>query len=316
MIDTNTQSGLIGALHVRLRSLAAIGACGVMALAGISHAGGSVTMTFEDFLPPGGVLELPVTPYTEVGFTLDSSDSGGTSDGIFEAGTFFNDNGTDIFGWCGGPCFNDPILPIVLTLERTDSMPFAFLSFDASGLFGGDDPGLIDVVGNLVGGGTVSQTIDPTPNVWTTFPLTGFNNVESVEISLVSSPDAGPAMDNLVMSPPPPEVSCFADPVSDDDDCALAVSWEVIFSPDCEGTVEAVIDIGCDLIPVENGQIVDLECEDDDDCEFEFDDDDDVLEIESSIAVLVVVATDIDGNETICELDLCAACPLDDDDDG
>ena len=159
MIDTTTQSGLIGALHLRLRSLAAIGACGVMALAGISHAGGSVTMTFEDFLPPAGVLAVPVTPYTEVGFTLDSADSGGTSDGIFAAGVVFNDNGTDIFGWCGGPCFNDPILPIVLTLERTDSMPFAFLSFDASGLFVGDDPGLIEVVGNLVGGGTVSQTI-------------------------------------------------------------------------------------------------------------------------------------------------------------
>ncbi len=263
-------------------------------------------------------MAVPVTPYTEVGFTLDSADSGGTSDGIFEAGTFFNDNGTDIFGWCGGPCFMDPILPIVLTLERTDSMPFAFLSFDASGLFVGDDPGLIDVVGNLVGGGTVSQTIDPTPNVWNTFPLTGFNNLESVEISLVSSPDAGPAMDNLVMFTPP-EVSCFADPVSDDDDCALAVSWEVIFLPDCEGTVEAVIDIGCDLIPVENGQIVELECGDDDDddddsddCEAEFDDG--VLEIESASAVLVITATDSDGNETICEVDLCAACPTEDDD--
>ena len=38
------------------------------------------------------------------------------------------------------------------------------------------------------------------------------------------------------------------------------MSWVVSFSPDCEGTVEAVIDIGCDEIPVENGQIVDLLC--------------------------------------------------------
>ena len=44
------------------------------------------------------------------------------------------------------------------------------------------------------------------------------------------------------------------------------------------------------------------------------DEDDGVLQIDSPTATLIVTATDIDGNETICELDLCAACPADDDD--
>ena len=117
-----------------------------------------------------------------------------------------------------------------------------------------------------------------------------------------------------IMGCEPPEVNCFADPVGeDDDDCLLAVSWDVFFTPDCEGTVVAVIDIGCDVIVVENGQLVELDCEEDDDCGAEYDDDG-VLQIEAATATLIITAVDSDGNETICEIDLCAACPNDDDD--
>ena len=74
---------------------------------------------------------------------------------------------------------------------------------------------------------------------------------------------------------------------------------------------EAVLDIGCELLEVVDGQVIELEC--DDDCEVDFDEM--IPEIESEIAILIVTATDECGNVGTCELDLCALVGDDDDDD-
>jgi hypothetical protein len=120
--------------------------------------------------------------------------------------------------------------------------------------------------------------------------------------------------------------------------CTVIVSWTA--SDDCGlASVTGVIDIGCDVVPVESGQEIDLTCNtaaggngfwwwwgggnDDDD-----DDDHDggggkvcsalfvdgVLVIEASSAVLCVTAVDLVGNEATCCIDLCALCVVPDDD--
>lgn len=42
--------------------------------------------------------------------------------------------------------------------------------------------------------------------------------------------------------------------------CDLIVSWDASVPAGCEATVDAVIDIGCELVPVPNGQAVNLTC--------------------------------------------------------
>jgi hypothetical protein len=150
-------------------------------------------------------------------------------------------------------------------------------------------------------------------------------NPEGVEICDGLDNDCNGAADDGLDCTAACDVTCYADPVGDDepdeDHRELLIGFEA--AQDC-GVVEAVVDIGCELIPVTAGQLVDLECEDDDDdhCEFEFEDDG-TLEIRAFQAVLVVTATAPDGTVTQCSTDLCdpgdsggGGCPGDVDGDG
>lgn len=110
----------------------------------------------------------------------------------------------------------------------------------------------------------------------------------------------------------PPTVTCSAivpdgDDDHDDGDLVIAFSAEAACG---SVTVSAVIALVCEdgglEVPVENGQVIDLECEDDaHECEVEAKDG--VIEIEAGSAVLIVTAVDICGNTATCTLDLCAA---------
>ncbi|MFQ5501455.1 MAG: hypothetical protein ACE5EQ_04040, partial [Phycisphaerae bacterium] len=84
---------------------------------------------------------------------------------------------------------------------------------------------------------------------------------------------------------------------------------------DCgEVTVSAILDIGCEQIPVENGTLIAFECnEGDDSGDCEVEEEDGILEIEAATAVITVTATDESGNTAICEIILCT--PPDDSDD-
>jgi len=88
-------------------------------------------------------------------------------------------------------------------------------------------------------------------------------------------------------------------------------------SDDCgEVTLSAIIDIGCMQIPVENGTVIDFDCnEGDDSGDCEAEEDDGILEIEAASAVMIVTATDESGNTSTCEIVLCSP-PDDGSDDG
>lgn len=168
-----------------------------LALYGLSVSGAhAVMMTFEGVAPAGGSI-IPVTPYSEVGFTLTNS-LGGDTDGIFDsAAPAVNTNGTDIFGWCAY-CGD-----LTITLTMNGGGAFDFVSFDSAVLETGSNT--LDVVGYFSGGGTATTQITQTEN-WTTQVL-NYVGVTSVDFTFgpthtVPLPDH--AFDNLVMNVPEP----------------------------------------------------------------------------------------------------------------
>ncbi len=99
----------------------------------------------------------------------------------------------------------------------------------------------------------------------------------------------------------PPVISCSATPLN-----GHRVLIEYGASDDCGATTgSAVIETACCPLPVVDGQVVKVECEDDEACNLKLDFEDDVFEIESNAATLVVTATDSCGNEATCEVVLC-----------
>lgn len=171
-------------------------AAALLAVAGYAgHARAApVTMMFEGVVSAGGSV-VPVTPYSEVGFTLTNS-LGTSTDGIFDAASGVNTNGTDIFGWCAS-CSPTPL---TITLTKTGGGVFSLLGFDTAILELGLGPlNVIDVIGHLSGGGTVTTTITQTA-AWTTQTL-GYLGVTSVDFAFGPGHSDLPnhAFDNLTM---------------------------------------------------------------------------------------------------------------------
>ncbi len=81
-------------------------------------------------------------------------------------------------------------------------------------------------------------------------------------------------------------------------------------------TGSAVIETRCCPLPVVDGQVVKVECEDDEACELKLDFEDDVFEIKADKAALVVTAVDACGNEAVCVVQICVADDDDDSDSG
>ena len=108
-----------------------------------------------------------------------------------------------------------------------------------------------------------------------------------------------------------PMIACSATVLpNDDDDERLLIEFSATDNCGLE-SVSSVIETPCRDIPVVDGQIVELECEDDD-CELDFENG--ILDIEATTATLVVTAEDECGNTATCTVDLCALLPEDDDD--
>jgi hypothetical protein len=123
----------------------------------------AVVIDFEGVAPAGGVV-IPATPYAEDGFVVSTSLVGPPMDGIYSATTpTINDNGSDIFGWCGVCTSPDPI---VVSVADAGSAGFNAVSIDASHLLtdifvAGKT---LELTGLLSGGGTVVQTLDLVEN--------------------------------------------------------------------------------------------------------------------------------------------------------
>jgi hypothetical protein len=110
--------------------------------------------------------------------------------------------------------------PITFTLSSATGSPFSFNSLDIGALNANDgqfynsDATVWTFTGNLVGGGTVSYTVDSNPNAFTTYAMpSSFTQLSSVNV-LASIPVPGIAIsngagmtanfDNIVVNSPVP----------------------------------------------------------------------------------------------------------------
>lgn len=174
---------------------------------GLSFASPSeaAVMTFEGVVS-ASTYQVPITPYSEAGFTLTNlQGSASQTDGIF--GPTYDAahtvDGSAVFFWCAN-CFG--VDQSIIRLSAAGDAPFSLASLDA-GFLENDRPSnqSIIAVGNLAGGGTVTQTLDLGVQ-WATYTLSGFDSVVSVDFR----PEFGgrgdipnPAFDNLVLSAVP-----------------------------------------------------------------------------------------------------------------
>lgn len=143
-------------------------------------------------------------PNTEDGFTL--ARSGGTD--LIISGTFpginANGNDTDRFSWPGAE--PDSFFR-GFTLTHDDGNPFSLLSLDvAENAFDGMSgfPTSLELMGNLIGGGTVMASLSIVEGTWTTYNLIGFTDLFSVDILGKDRRQNSTAIDNFVIAVPEP----------------------------------------------------------------------------------------------------------------
>jgi hypothetical protein len=141
----------------------------VCLLAGSVTEASAATVTFEGVV--ASIFVHPA-PYTEAGFTLTDLNSpiGDAILGATSAGT--SSNGTSIFGFCSvcAPGSSSA----VIELTAVGGGAFSLNSLDAADLeTNTSSTQSIVAAGNLMGGGTVTQTLSLT-GIWTTFLAFGF----------------------------------------------------------------------------------------------------------------------------------------------
>jgi hypothetical protein len=153
-----------------------------------------------------------------------------TGDGFtFAVGTGPNGSGSFIAGVNGSnctPCIPDGTQALAVfngatvTISQLSADPFSLTSFDLAGTFPGSPRNVtsFEVIGNLAGGGTVTDTITPVdPSTFTTYTLpSAFTNLSSAEFLGLTQGDItnGPGpefqLDNIVYgsgAPAPEPVS-------------------------------------------------------------------------------------------------------------
>jgi hypothetical protein len=134
---------------------------------------GTVNATIIDFesgsISSGGI-------YTEDGFNLTVNNYFGGNAAIQTSTN--PGNATNIFAFCSvdGSCGDDGT-----SLSLDDSSAFSISSIDAANWQFEGTTGEIDLIGNFFGGGSITQTIT-TSDVWSSFSLSGFNNLSSLDI--------------------------------------------------------------------------------------------------------------------------------------
>ncbi len=111
--------------------------------------------------------------------------------------------------------------------------------------------------------------------------------------------DNNSASDNqeiMIVDTTPPVVTAALVPVGevDDDEGQFRVEFNCSDTCDPNVTTEAILEAGGERIPMQNGQILELELDD----EVEVEKDNGILEIEAPFFKLIVTCTDASGNET------------------
>lgn len=148
------------------------------------------TITFEGLVPAGSQA-VPVAPYTEGDFMITSPFP---NNGIFSVAHPVNVSGftSDFLAW------NNLDAPPQISLANVFGDPFSVSSLEIG--YSDTNPGAgstnLTIVGNLVGGGTVSQTFTGVTSA-TLVNLTGFANLTSVDFF---SSVGDTAIDNITVS--------------------------------------------------------------------------------------------------------------------
>lgn len=149
-----------------------------------------VTMGFEGVVDDGGQA-LPIAPYSEVGYQLVNLAPDLYSDGIFGKDAS-NSNGSATFVFCSYDSSCRPGTAIKLTGPQ----PFSLKSIEVGNWERSGTPGSMELIGTLVGGGTVS-TLLGISDIWSAHLLAGFDNLSSVEFRGLGT--YAVAFDNLVL---------------------------------------------------------------------------------------------------------------------
>lgn len=141
---------------------------------------------------------IPVTPYTESGYTLSNMNPGDFNDGIFGKDAS-NSNGSATFVFCAydSACFSGT------AIKLTGGAPFTLKSIDIGNWETGGPAGTLELIGSVLGGGTVTAVLD-TGDSWATHLLSGFDHLLSVEFRGHTA--YAVAFDNLVLDLSPSRV--------------------------------------------------------------------------------------------------------------
>ena len=133
---------------------------------------GSANATIIDF-ESGSISSSGM--YTEDGFNLMVNSYSGSNADLLPS--YNPGNSTRIFAFCSfdSGCTNDT------NLSFAGSTAFSISSLDAANFMAQRITGTIDLIGNFQGGGSITHTII-TSNSWSSFSLSGFNNLSSLDI--------------------------------------------------------------------------------------------------------------------------------------
>lgn len=152
----------------------------------LSLAAQAVLIDFES-APLGGT-----DSYAQDGFTLLDTFSTSATNTAIQL-TSIPGNSTQIFAFCAfdGSCSAGT------SLALTDGGAFSVSSIDAANWQISGTTGALDLVGHFSGGGSITQTLT-TDDFWSTYSLSGFDNLVSLDI--VGRSVYAFAIDNLVVN--------------------------------------------------------------------------------------------------------------------
>ena len=165
----------------------------VLGLQCASAAASPITLDFEGVV--SDLNALPGSPFSTQGFTFTST-AGSYSAVVYGASTQAHANGSAGYAFCS---VDSPFCAPGTAITLASVSPFSLYRLDLTNSLVGDAAGRVDLVGHLLGGGTVTASL-VTGDAWATQTLAGFTNLGSLDITGYAS--YGMLMDNLVLDVP------------------------------------------------------------------------------------------------------------------
>ena len=173
-------------------SLGALAAC-ALGLHCATAVASPVTLDFEGVV--SDLNAIPGSPFSTQGFTFTST-AGSYSAVVYGQGTQAHANGSAGYAFCS---VDSPNCAPGTAIRLVGPSPFSLYRLDLTNGLVGDVAGRVDLVGYLLGGGTVTASL-ATGDAWTTETLSGFTHLGSLDITGYAS--YGMLMDNLVLDVP------------------------------------------------------------------------------------------------------------------